>query len=114
MAIEYKYEIQNMEVSPSEGGLENVVKKVNWMYSGTEDGDGIKYFGCTTGTFEIDSASADSFTSFNDLTEEQIKGWIQSQIDEAVIKTDIDSQIETQKNPPIVVKSNPWGGEDEV
>ena len=114
MAIEYKYEIQNMEVSPSEGGLENVVKKVNWMYSGTEDGDGIKYFGCTTGTFEIDSASADSFTSFNDLTEEQIKGWIQSQIDEDSFKSSIVSQIEAQKNPPIVVKSNPWGGEDEV
>ena len=26
----------------------------------------------------------------------------------------IAKRIEAQKNPPTVVKSNPWGGEDEV
>ena len=48
------------------------------------------------------------------LTEQQVKGWVQSQIDEVAIKADINSQIESQKNPPVVIKKNPWSGEDEV
>jgi hypothetical protein len=114
MAIEYKLSIQNMEVIPSEGDLQNVVKTVHWMYSGTENGDNIKYFGQISGGIEVNSASADSFTAFDDLTEEQVKGWVESQIDEDSLKPSIASQIESQKNPPTVVKSNPWGGEDEV
>ena len=52
--------------------------------------------------------------TFADLTEEQVKGWVESQLDLDAIKSDIAARIELQKNPPTVVKSNPWGGEDEV
>ena len=35
----------------------------------------------------------------------------ENKVEEVSIKADIASQIETQKNPPIVMKTNPWAGE---
>ena len=62
----------------------------------------------------MNAPSSDSFTSFADLTEDQVKAWVESRINVPSIKEHIEKRIEAQKNPPTVVKSNPWGGEDEV
>ena len=114
MAITYELLIKNMDAAPTEGDLEDVVKIIHWMYIGKETVDDYDYFGDAMGAVEMNAPSSDSFTSFADLTEEQVKGWVQSQIDEVAIKADINSQIESQKNPPVVIKKNPWSGEDEI
>jgi len=114
MAITYELSIQEMEASPSEGELENVVKIIHWTYIGSEGEGDNKICGDANGAVGLTDPSSDSFTAFTDLTEQQVKGWVQSQIDEVAIKADINSQIESQKNPPVVIKKNPWSGEDEI
>ena len=114
MAITYKLAIKNMDAAPTEGDLEDVVKIIHWMYIGTETVNGEDLYGDAIGAVEINAPSSDSFTSFAELTEEQVKGWVESQLDLNSIQSDISARIEAQKNPPTVIKSNPWGGEDEV
>ena len=114
MAITYELSIQNMEATPSEGDLEDVVKIIYWMYTGKETIGDFNGYGEARGAIGLTDPSSDSFTAFTDLTEEQVKGWVQSQINEVAIKADINSQIESQKNPPVVIKKNPWSGEDEI
>ena len=114
MAITYELSIKNMDAAPKEGDLEDVVKIIHWMYIGKETVDDYDYFGDAMGAVEMNAPSSNSFTSFADLTEEQVKGWVESQLDLDAIKSNIAARIELQKNPPTVVKSNPWGGEDEV
>jgi hypothetical protein len=114
MAITYELHINNMEATPSEGDLEDVVKIIHWMYTGKETIGDFNGYGEARGAIGLSDASSDSFTAFADLTEEQVKGWVESQLDLGAIKSDIASQIESQKNPPVVIKKNPWGGEDEV
>ena len=114
MAITYELSIKNMDAAPTEGDLQDVVKIIHWMYIGKETVNGEDLYGDAIGAVEMNAPSSDSFTSFADLTEEQVKGWVQSQIDEVAIKADINSQIESQKNPPVVIKKNPWSGEDEI
>ena len=111
MAITYELSIKNMDAAPKEGDLEYVVKIIHWMYIGKETVDDYDYFGDAMGAVEMNAPSSNSFTSFADLTEEQVKGWVESQLDLDAIQSDIASQIETQKRPPIVIKTNPWDGE---
>ena len=114
MAITYELSIKNMDAAPTEGDLQDVVKIIHWMYIGKETIDGEDYFGDAIGAVEMNAPSSDSFTSFANLTEEQVKGWVESKLDLNSIQSDISAIIEVQKNPPTVVKINPWGGEDEV
>ena len=114
MAITYELSIKNMDASPTEGDLQDLVKILHWMYNGKETVDSEDFHGYAIGAVEINTPSSDSFTPFADLTEEQVKGWVESKINVTSIKEHIAKRIEAQKNPPTVVKSNPWNGEDEV
>ena len=114
MAITYELSIQNMDAAPTEGDLQDVVKIIHWMYIGKETVNGEDLYGDAIGAVEMNAPSSDSFTSFADLTEDQVKAWVESRINVPSIKEHIEKKIEAQKNPPTVVKSNPWGGEDEV
>ena len=114
MAITYELSIKNMDAAPTEGDFTDVVKIIHWMYIGKETIDGEDLYGDAMGAVEMNAPSSDSFTSFADLTEDQVKAWVESKINVTSIKEHIAKRIEAQKNPPTVVKSNPWGGEDEV
>ena len=114
MAITYELHINNMEAASTENNLEDVVKIIHWLYTGKETIGDFDGYGEARGAIGLSDASSDSFTAFADLTEEHVKGWVEPKLDLVSIKADIASQIEAQKNPPTVVKSNPWGGEDEV
>ena len=114
MAITYELSIKNMDAAPTEGDFSDVVKIIHWMYIGKETVNGEDLYGDAIGAVEMNAPSSDSFTSFADLTEEQVKAWVESQDKCSQYKEHIAKRIEAQKNPPTVVKSNPWGGEDEV
>ena len=62
-----------------------------------------------SGAIEINAPNSDSFTPFTDLTKDQVKQWVEPKINLASIKEYIIKTIELQKNPPTVIKSNPWG-----
>ena len=114
MAITYELSIKNMDAAPTEGDFSDVVKIIHWMYIGKETVNGEDLYGDAIGAVEMNAPSSDSFTSFADLTEDQVKAWVESKINATSIKEHIAKRIEAQKNPQTVVKSNPWGGEDEV
>jgi hypothetical protein len=44
-------------------------------------------------------ASSDDYTPFEDLTEEQVIGWVQSTLDVEEVENSLLAQIEEQKNP---------------
>jgi|TARA_R110000737_G_scaffold15533_2_gene32110 hypothetical protein len=111
MAITYELSIKKIDAAPTEGDLQDVVKILHWMYIGKETIDGEDYYGDAIGAVEINAPSSDSFTPFANLTEEQVTAWVEPKLDLVKIKADVDSQIETQKNLPTVVKINPWSNE---
>lgn len=102
--ITYNWIIESLDVAPQEGSLQNVVKVVHWRYVGT-DAD---YSAEVYSSYACPSPSATDFTAYPDLTEADVIAWLESGIDVDALKANIDSQIETQKNPPIVVLPLPW------
>ena len=100
----YTWTISSMETAPSEDGLTDVVKIIHWRYKGI-DGD---YQAEVYSSYSCPSPSSTDFTAYEDLTEADVIGWLEAGIDVDAMNTNIDSQIENLKNPPIVSLPLPW------
>lgn len=100
----YTWTISSMETAPSEDGLTDVVKTIHWRYKGV-DGD---YQAEVYSSYSCPSPSSTDFTAYEDLTEADVIGWLEAGIDVDAMNTNIDSQIENLKNPPIVSLPLPW------
>ena len=103
----YNWLISQLDTAPQEGNLNDVVKTIHWRYVG-EDAD---YRAEVYSTYACPSPSETDFTAYPDLTEADVIGWLEDGIDVESLKSNIDAQIENQKNPPIVNLGLPWQNE---
>lgn len=100
----YTWTISSLETAPKEGQLNDVVKIVHWRYKGV-DGD---YSAEVYSSFACSEPSATDFTAYPDLTEADVIAWLEAGLDVDSLKSNIDSQIDGQKNPKIVTLPLPW------
>jgi hypothetical protein len=106
MANTYSLEILKLEVKLLEDTLENVVFQADWRYTVTSENE--EYTEESVGLANIPAPDLDNFTPFDDLTEEQVKGWVENEVDFNKFKEYLDSKIEEKINPPTEVKDVPW------
>jgi hypothetical protein len=100
--------ISSMDTVPKEGELVDVVATVHWRRDAKEvDGDK-EYYGDVYGAQGFAAPHEAAFTPYADLTFEQVCGWLESALDVSALDMALDSQIENQKNPPIVQLPLPW------
>ena len=97
--------------------LNNVVVQTHWKKTGTdEDGNTGEFSGATP--FDLSTVDPTNFTSYEDLTEEDVLGWIQSVVVgdyERHVNEKIAEQIEAIVSPVVSVTGGfPWQPEDEV
>jgi hypothetical protein len=79
---------------------DNYVTTAHWNCTAT-DGD---FSASAYGTVGF---SGDLVTPYENLTQEQVLGWVWEQIDKAEIEASVAAQIEAQKNP-VSVTGVPW------
>ena len=100
----YQWIINQLDTAPSQDGLTDVVKVVNWTRTAQQADINVSCYGtmgCTT-------PSSTDFTAYPDLTYEQVCGWLDAGLDVASIDLGLDKQIENIINPPIIVLPLPW------
>ena len=100
----YQWIINQLDTAPSEDGLTDVVKVVNWTRAAQQGDINVSCYGsmgCTT-------PSSTDFTAYPDLTYDQVCGWLDAGLDVATIDLGLDGQIENIINPPIIVLPLPW------
>ena len=91
------YTIDNLDRQTSDG----LVTTAHWRVSAV-DGEH------TAGAYgSVGFTRGDDFTPFEELTEEQVLGWVKSQLEVAEIEASLASQIEKQKNP-VTAHGLPW------
>ena len=110
MATTYTWQTTNLERKTEESGLNDVVFKVSWTYTGVDsenDSDGNPYRGSFSDTTLIGSPDPDNFTAFANVTKDQCKAWVLAVLaeedperNENTLKAKIDAQIERKKSPP--------------
>lgn len=106
MAIEYVWRIENLSVIPqmtvNSQQFTNVVSQIWWSLT-AKDGS---HHAETSGAQRLPEPSM-PFSDFENLTQEQVLGWLQTQIGEEEIgrlKANLALQIQRLINPPVLHK----------
>ena len=111
MTMKKEWIIDKLECKTSDNGLTNVVQKIFWMYRFTETINGEEYSSELNGQSELPNPNLGSFTQFENLTREQVEGWIVTTIDPEylqVLEDALYKNISELVNPPIVTLPPPF------
>ena len=103
-SVSMTWDITAMDCLPVSQGNTDVVETVHWTCSGT-DGD---YSGSVYSTCQVPYTGS-SFTPYDQLTEQQVLGWIWANgVDKTATVAAVQQQINNQINPPVVQPPLPW------
>ena len=95
----YNWQVVQMDRLTSDG----FVVTVHYNVSAT-DGD---YSASTYGTVGYTEQPDESYTPYDELTQEQVVGWVQESLGKDTVEASLAGQIEAQKNP-VQVSGLPW------
>ncbi|MBM3417431.1 MAG: hypothetical protein FJY17_00745 [Bacteroidetes bacterium] len=100
--------ISQLECKIQEGDLQNVVYVVHYRRQATEVDGEKTYFAETYSTLGLPAPDPSEFTPYEELTKEQVEGWLNENLPVADIDASLDAQIELQKNPTTSTPPLPW------
>jgi len=99
MAISYTWNVNTVDVYPSEEGHSNVIYNVHWRLNATDtevDAEGNPYVASVYGTQSLDTSDLSNFTNFDSVTSSQVQGWVEAAMGEEAVqglKDGLDAQI---------------------
>jgi hypothetical protein len=100
--------ISAMECMVHEEDMTDVVIIVHWRYQAREVNAEKEYFAETYGATSVGVPSPDSFTPFDQLTKEQVVGWLEAELDVPKMTEGLQENINLQINPVIVTLPPAW------
>lgn len=100
----FNWQIISMPAYSQIDGQSDVVFEVNWQCQAQDDG----YSATSAGSVPVTYTAGSPFTPYNQLTQEQVWGWINPSIDRPEIEANLQAMIDEQKNPPVVTPPLPW------
>ena len=101
----YSWVIAALDCKVNEGNLQDVVYTVHWRYRATDEN------GITAETYGAQAVlppSEEDFTPYNELTKEQVVGWLEASMDVSSMDLYLDNQIELIVNPVDVTPPLPF------
>ena len=108
MAISYEWDVNTVDVYPTDEGHSNVIYNVHWRLNATDtevDAEGNPYTASVYGTQSLDTSDLSDFTDFDSVTSSQVQGWVESAMGEEEVqslKDNLDANIAGQINPTSV------------
>jgi hypothetical protein len=110
MDIVYNWVLPNgcLQTAPSDDGLTDVVKFVNWTRNGSTIANGKEYFTSVYGQYACPQPSDSDFIPYQDLQQSEVEAWLNSGLDVPNIDLALSNQLELLINPPLIVLPNPW------
>ena len=103
MANTITWAITNMTCLPEVEGYTDVVVQVTWKCIGNDGTNSAEQYDINV--FSFDPAN---FTPYNQLTQEQVLGWVWSTVDKTQIESVVVAQLNNLANPPVVALPLPW------
>ena len=111
MAISYNWDVNTVDVYPSDEGQTNVIYNVHWRLNATDtqvDAEGNPYTASVYGTQVLDTSDLSGFIDFDSVTAAEVQGWVESAMGEEEVqslKDGLDSNIAGQINPTSETKT---------
>jgi len=110
MAISYEWNVNTVDVYPTDEGHSDVIYLVHWRLNATDtevDAEGNPYTASVYGTQVLDTSDLSNFTDFDSVTSSQVQGWVEGAMGEEEVqslKDSLDANIAGQINPTSVTK----------
>ena len=108
--ITYTWSIFRLDCAPSENGLTDVVKVIYWGLTGIDE-NGTS--ASLNNSYPLPSPTPEAFTDYSTLTEADVIGWLEGNLDVGYLQTVITNEIASKYNPPITPLPLPWVKEEE-
>jgi hypothetical protein len=109
MEIVYNWVISAMDEYPKTADdLVDVVFNVHYRRNATTEVDGKSYFADTYSVVSVPAPSPENFTPYEDLTFEQVCGWLEEILNVEAMDASLVTQLENKINPPVVSLPLPW------
>ena len=111
MAISYEWDVNTVDVYPSEGDYTDVIYNVHWILNATDtqvDAEGNPYTASVYGTQVLDTSDLTGFIDFDSVTSAEVQGWVESAMGEEEVQSLKDSlatNIAGQINPTSETKT---------
>jgi hypothetical protein len=111
MAISYEWDVNTVDVYPSEGDYTDVIYNVHWRLNATDtevDAEGNPYTASVYGTQSLDTSDLSGFIDFDSVTSAEVQGWVESAMGEEEVqslKDSLDTNIAGQINPTSISKT---------
>jgi hypothetical protein len=105
--ITYNWNFNPLECYPTESGHSDVVFNVHWQLSAITG----SYGASSIGTQMVGPLGSGSFTPFEELTKEQVQGWVVDAMGTGSVESmyaNLATQIENQITPPTINLTAPW------
>ena len=100
--------ISAMDCKVQENGLSNVVTNVHWRFQGTEVHEGKTYAAEEYGATAVGTPDPLTFTPFEELTKEQVVGWLEETLDVEAMTARLEANIDLQINPVVQTLPPAW------
>ena len=111
MSATITWRVGTMECYPTYEQNTDVVFTVHWDCVGSETVNNITYGGRVYGATGVTFHSGSDFTPYNQLTQDQVLGWIWESMgtdQKNNYETSVQTQINNQITPPVVILPLPW------
>jgi len=111
MAISYEWNVNTVDVYPTDGDYTDVIYNVHWRLNATDtqvDAEGNPYTASAYGTQVLDTSDLSDFIDFDSVTAAQVQGWTESAMGEEEVqslKDSLDANIAGQINPTSETKT---------
>ena len=111
MAISYTWDVNTVDVYPTDEGHSNVIYNVHWRLNATDtqvDAEGNPYTASVYGTQVLNTSDLSNFTDFDSVTSSQVQGWVEGAMGAEEVKSlkdNLDANIADQINPTSETKT---------
>ena len=101
MAITYKWNIPYMQAHIESEGESNVIYRVDYIYTGSEESGGVTYYSSNSGFQNYTYVAGEPFVPYADTEafETVVIGWLEGSLDVAGMKANIAADIQSQITP---------------
>lgn len=104
----FNWQIISMPAYLQMEGESDVVFQINWQCQAQEKIENISYNAVSAGSVPVTYTAGTPFTPYDQLTQEQVWGWINPRIDRPEIEANLQAMIDEQKTPNTVTLPAPW------
>jgi hypothetical protein len=108
MNIQYQWNILSMSCKPLEDGQQDVVIYALWQCIGIAQNGQDQVSAAMGGNTHFTYIAGSPFTPYDQLTQQQVLGWVWQQVDQTSVEAEVATKIAAIVAPPVVTPPLPW------